>query len=311
MKYYCSWDDSSLDDIPCLRRRGSLIWPSARRFALVIAGGVLLVLIAGGLQYWIENWPLNRLHLDGRPNDPAWVDRENIVAKQIPVLLASKPTLDKKPPHPISDVESNARPDQSKIQIAEDHRIYDLRDWKIVGPKDGPHTAAVTMTRKLRLTKTAPIERLDFLGRTSGADLVMRCESPNPEKALLFRSLTKPKVEEREMTEHRLSIDVSDIPVDKEFSLVTRTTFWNSLQAPDEQWFGTIGSDGSKLLSMLILFPADRPFAGGELQSVQPDGQRVPYDGTQLVFKGPGGSWVYWEVPGPKTGYAYRIDWKW
>lgn len=284
---------------------------TSRGIFWLTAGGLIIIVAAGVATHWLDQKPNEGSLPPLLPVDPAWAKREQDIIHQVEAIRESPPQLDEKAPHPVTSVSSNARPDLSAFRIAEDHRTYDLRAWKPVGSGDAPHSAGVLMVRRMRLTKVSAADRLDFLGRTSGADLVMRCESPHPDRARLFVSQTKPQVEGQAMTEHRLSVDVSDVAVGSEFALNSRTTFWNSLQTPEEQWFGMIGSDGSKLLSILILFPESRPFQGGGLRHGPVDGTLKPYDGTQMVFKGPDGAWVYWEVPGPKTDYTYRLDWKW
>lgn len=289
--------------------------PATRRASLrgwLVAAGVVAVLAAGGVRLWSNRDPADADPLQPvRPPDPAWAQREAEVQARVRSVLASPPALDVAPPHRVEGVPSNPQPDLSAFRILEDHRVYDLRAWRPVGPGDGPHTSGVAMTRTLKLVKLAAADRVDFLTRTSGQDLVVRCESPRPDAARVFASQSKPTVGGRPMIEHRLSVDVAGVPVGGAFDLTFRTTYWNSLQTPDEQWFGTIGYDGSTLLSMLILFPEFRPFQGGGLRTGPAAGDLVPYEGTRLVFQGDGGAWMYWEVPGPKTGNIYRLDWKW
>lgn len=284
---------------------------SARPRRWLLAGGVLAILAALGWRVWSERRPPDPPSLPGQPPPPALVQRGEEIRRLANDALANRPRPDEEAVHPVVAVPANAQPDLAAFRIAEDHRTYDLRAWRSVGPDDGPHAAGVVMTRRLKATKLAPADRIDFLSRTSGADLVVRLESPRPEAAKVFTSRTKPVVAGKAMVEQRLSADVSHVPVGGAFELVYRTTYWNSLQTPEEQWFGTIGYDGSTLLSVLILFPEARPFKGGGLRTGPADGDLVPYDGTQMVFKGAGGTWMYWEVPGPKTGHIYRVDWRW
>jgi eukaryotic-like serine/threonine-protein kinase len=277
----------------------------------LLAAGLLAIGAALGWRVWNERKPTDPPMLPGQPPPPALVQREEQIRQLADHALANRAQPDETAIHPVTPVPKNAQPDLSAFRIAEDHRTYDLRAWKPVEPGNGPHTAAVVMKRRLKLTKLAAADRIDFLTRTSGADLVVRLEEPRPEAAKVFASQNKPIVSGKEMVEQRLSADVSHVKIGDAFELVYRTTYWNSLQTPEEQWFGTIGYDGSTLLSILILFPESRPFGGGGLRNGPADGELLPYDGTQMVFKGTGGTWMYWEVPGPKTGHIYRVDWRW
>lgn len=285
-----------------------------RRLGWLAAAGLLAVAVGVGAKVWLERTSDADAaqYVPGPVSaDPVWAKRKQEVEQLVEAVRKDPPKFDEQSPTPVTDVPSNTPPDLSAVKIATDHRTFDLRGWRPTGSGDGPHAVGVTMARHLRLTKGKPVDRLDFLGRTSGSDIVMRCEEPSPAKAQVFASGAKPTVEGKAMTERRLSVDVADVPVGKEFALGTKTTFWNSLQTPEEQWLGAIGSDGSQMLSLLVLFPEGRPFKGGGLRTGPTDGDLEPYTGTMLVFKGADGSWVYWEVPGPQVGHTYRLDWKW
>ncbi len=284
----------------------------AARFRWWVAvAGLIAVFAALGWRVWEEQQSAAPPVLTGQPPAPGLVQHEGEVRRRVEAVLAERPQPDEVPVHPVVPVPSNAQPDLSAFRIVEDHRVYDLRDWKPVAPGDGPHAASVVMTRRMTLARLAPADRIDFLTRTSGADLVVRLLDRPAEAGRVFASQTRPVVVGKAMQEQRLSADVSHVPVGATFGLVYQTTYWNSLQSPEEQWFGTIGYDGSTLLSVLILFPESRPFQGGGLRTGPADGELAPYDGTQMVFKGAGGAWMYWEVPGPKTGFIYRVDWRW
>ena len=284
----------------------------AARFRWWVAvAGLIAVFVALGWRVWEEQQSAAPPVLTGQPPAPGLVQREGEVRRRVEAVLAERPQPDEVPVHSVVPVPSNAQPDLSAFRIVEDHRVYDLRDWKPVAPGDGPHAAGVVMTRRMTLTRLASTDRIDFLTRTSGADLVVRLLDRPAEVGRVFASQTRPVVVGKAMLEQRLSADVSHVPVGATFGLAYQTTYWNSLQSPEEQWFGTIGYDGSTLLSVLILFPESRPFQGGGLRTGPADGELVPYDGTQMVFKGAGGAWMYWEVPGPKTGFIYRVDWRW
>lgn len=278
----------------------------------LIVVGVLAVGGAAAARYVLMRDGDEPTGLAGRPGDATLAEREKVIQAQVEKIRAAAPAPDAKPAHPLSEVDKNPTPDESAFRIAEDHRTYDMRGWKPVTTGDGPNTAAVVMTRRLKVTKTAPADRMDFLGRTSGAALVMRADGPAAEGAQVFATRGRvPGKTGPDMLEQRLSVDVSKPPVGTPFDLTTRTTYWNSLQTPEEQWFGTIGPSGSEALSVLLLFPESKPFLGGGLRTGQAGAELEPYDGSQVVFKGPNGSWVYWEVPGPKPGQIYRVDWKW
>ncbi len=153
--------------------------------------------------------------------------------------------------------------------------------------------------------------------RTSGGDVIMRAMQPDPKKAKAFATDKPGFVGTQAMKVRQLAFDVSEIPVDTEFTLQFANTYAHSLQKPDEWWFGVIGYEGSFKISMLMLFPENRPFSGYKLQ-VAPtradnpkDREPVPYTGPVITFAPDDRSWIYWEIPDPKANHVYRVDWTW
>src|SRR5206468_3883737 len=143
-----------------------------RRLAWVVGLGLVVLAAGGAGRWWLDQQPPPSAYLPGQPRDPAWLAREQEITRQVEAIRHAPPQLDEQSPHPVEEVAANERPDQSAFRIAEDHRVFDLRAWKPVAAQDGPHTAGVVMTRRLRLSRTGPANRIDFLGRTSGADLM-------------------------------------------------------------------------------------------------------------------------------------------
>jgi hypothetical protein len=120
------------------------------------------------------------------------------------------------------------------------------------------------------------------------------------------------------MKVRQLVFDVADIPVRQEFTLRYTSTYWNSLQTPDEQWFGVVGYEGAVKTSMLMLFPEGRPFkerafrfAPTRADDPTTRDDPRPYSGPLITFAADDKSWIYWEIPDPQPHTVYRIDGTW
>ncbi len=147
--------------------------------------------------------------------------------------------------------------------------------------------------------------------RTSGADLFVRCLShPNSCRTLIQKA---PAFVGQQQTKVRqCMVDLGDLPVQKETDLEFAATFWNNLQTPGERWLGVIGYPQSFKISMLILFPPDRPFTSYRL-TIAPTvkGQEAAFEGRKVLLKDAQASYLFWEVLEPKAGYVYRAHWDW
>lgn len=236
------------------------------------------------------------------------------VNRRVDSLLRSAPQPDRESPHTTTKFDTLEPPDRSAFRDLEDERIIDMRGWKPIPPEmtDENADCSVVLRTRLRMLKIAKADRLTFEFRTSGKQLAVRCVTPNPERAEMKLAQQTGFVGQQAMKIRQLAVDVSNIDVDQEFEARMQATYWSSLQTPSERWFGSFGYEGSLKTSMLLLFPADRPFKSYQLR-VAPTRQSdpVPYEGPGTIFADENKRWLFWEVPIPKAGSVYRIDWDW
>jgi len=251
--------------------------------------------------------------MSNRPAKPDLARREE-VNRRVDSLLRSAPQPDRESPHTTTKFDTLEPPDRSAFRDLEDERIIDMRGWKPIPPDmpDNNADCSVVLRTRLRMLKIAKVDRLTFEFRTSGKQLAMRCVTPNPERAEMKLAEQTGFVGQQAMKIRQLAVDVSNIDVDQEFEAKMQATYWSSLQTPSERWFGSFGYEGSLKTSMLLLFPTDRPFKNYRLR-VAPTRQSdpVPYDGPGTIFADESKRWLFWEVPIPKAGSVYRIDWDW
>ncbi|MBI3823002.1 MAG: toll/interleukin-1 receptor domain-containing protein [Planctomycetes bacterium] len=230
-----------------------------------------------------------------------WVDQ---VLNEPQSPLVMKPT-------DCEEVEVLPPVDTSAFLIQADSRIIDLRTWKHVPDKDRHHpTSPVCCTRTVLLKKDRPTEHFEMEGLTTGLDLCWKCLSLYPSQSI-GQSREIPVGSER-MKARRLRIDVSDVPLREEIELHAAATFWNSHQAKHEQWSGVTGYTGANTVSMLLLFPAHRPFKNFRmmmtpLKSAKP----VECDRPGIIFMGERREWLYWVVPNPLDKWGFQLHWDW
>jgi hypothetical protein len=203
-------------------------------------------------------------------------------------------------------------PDNSAFEVLEDFQIWDLRGWRPL-PTDqpAPLVSAVTMVTRLKLRKVEPANEFVRQWRTSGAEIFARCLS-HPNSCRMYVQKTPAFVGPQQTKVRQCAVDLHDVPLQKEFDLHFAATFWNNLQTPEERWLGIMGYKQSFKVSMLILFPEDRPFKRYQL-TVAPTlkGQESHFEGRKVFLKDEQSSYLFWEILEPQEGNVYRVHWEW
>ena len=169
----------------------------------------------------------------------------------------------------------------------------------------------MTFTTRVRLKKTSPVKEYAFETRTTGLDLFTGSPGPYPFRVLVQKGETF--VGTDRMKARQVLIDVSSVPVGSASSTCASvSTFWNSLQTEQEQWFGIIGHEKAFKVSQILLFPPGKPFKSFALNHSRTIREPPePYRGPRILASDPGKTWLYWEVPKPESGCVYRLHWKW
>lgn len=232
--------------------------------------------------------------------------------RRVEALRLTKPRPDRDWPHPLTPLPELPEASFAGFKVLNDERVVDMRGWRPRPAGDSGDSCSVAYHDRRELVKAGTADRLRVEARTSGRDLVMRGLQPNPGKVTAFAAERPGVVARQPMKRRQLVFDTSDIPTDTEFTVQFTSTYHDSLQDPDEQWFGVIGYEGSFKTSMLMLFPTDRPFRDYRLRVAAAQGRPPePYAGPVITFAAPDRSWVYWEIPSPKANSVYRTGWNW
>ena len=110
------------------------------------------------------------------------------------------------------------------------------------------------------------------------------------------------------MKTRHLEIDIRDVAVGDEFSVESRTSFWNAFQDKDQTWVGAMVHQPILNASFLVVLPADRPYKTFRLRAAEIDGdQEFEYEGEQLIFEAEDQTWLYWEIVEPDAGFVYQV----
>ncbi len=283
----------------------------------------LVVLLGIVIGAWLLPSPVAK---KDPPTQPAQVEKEDPVvtllrkevSNKVATILAREPAPDRVSPHPVTILPKLNETDYSAFNVISDERTVDMRGWKPLPPGDPNAECSFVYFTRREMLKVKPTNHLLLETLTSGRDVVNRVARPNADKVTAFKTDEPGFVGQQGMKRRQMQIDISDIPVNQEFTLRYSSTYWNSLQTLEEQWFGVIGYEGSVKTSMLMIFPPQKPFReyrfySAPVRSGKTDKREepTPYTGPLITFAAEDRSWIYWEIPNPKAKTVYRIDWTW
>ena len=243
--------------------------------------------------------------------DPMTQMRRLDIERDIANLPATAHTLVREAPKDFQEVDKLDPIDYSQFNILSDDRFVDMRLWKEVPDADLHELkCAVVSTDWVRFKKTSLAKTFDRDERTTGQEIFFRPHAGLPSKELGQRS--EIFVGDDRVKVRRLSTDVSSVPANEEYEVRYSSTHWNSLQSESELWHGIEGYAGSFKVSLLLIFPENKPFTSSRLM-VSRKGRDTPreYEGKKILLEGENKQWLYWEVPNPEPGLVYRLHWTW
>jgi eukaryotic-like serine/threonine-protein kinase len=294
---------------------------SARRHWRALASVVALLALV--VAAWLLPSPFDWFRApqppsaEPKPDAVAELLREEI-AGEVDALRRAPPNPTRAWPHPVARVAELPKTDYSAFKVYEDRRVIDMRGWKPLPPNDPAAECSVVYSTRREMMKASDATELRIETTTTGREAVNKVERPNPETARAFTTDKPWIVGKQNMKVWQTAFDVSNVPVNQRFTLRYTTTYWNSIQAPADQWFGVIGYEGSVKATLLVLFPEGKPYRSYELKIATPlpndptkRGDPVRYTGPRIAFGDAGRTWLYWEVPKPQANTVYRVDWEW
>src|SRR5262249_15329929 len=145
--------------------------------------------------------------------------------RRVEVLHQAKSNPDREWPHPLTMLPDLPAAPFSEFKVLGDERIVDMREWRL-NPTDDPNLDGfVVYQNKRDLLKIAPTNEMRVETRTSGRDAIMRGMRPNPTKVRALSAEKPGFVGTQAMKVRQLVFDVSDIPVNGEFTVQFNTTY--------------------------------------------------------------------------------------
>ena len=275
--------------------------PSRTRTFLGIGLAALAIVASAAFLAWMAPTPA----------DPLIQMRRLDIERDIANLPPTSQTVVRERPKDYLEVDKLDPVDYAPFNILSDDRFVDMRLWKQVPDADFHDLAsAVVSTDWVRFKKTGPATTFDRDEKTSGQEIFFRLHSGLPSKVIgqrneIFVGADRVKV-------RRLSIDVSSVPADEEYEVRYSSTRWNSLQSESELWHGIEGYAGAFKVSLLLIFPENKPFTSQRLMmSKKGRDTPRPYEGQKILLSAENRQWIYWEVPNPEPGQVYRLHWNW
>ena len=267
-------------------------------FFVVVIPSLTLAGLLEIQQFYEEKARVERVHNE----EKARVARVHNVER-----FRARPTVIVKPrEYPVQ--ETLESPDNSNFVILEDTRYFDLRKWK-APPSDTPDKpfSPVTMIREIRAKKNAVANYMRYEVRTSGSVVYLQS---NREKSIIAQAELRP-VGERELKVRHIVLDVSDVEVGDEFTLVYEATYYDAFADSNQWWAGILAHGNLERSTLVAVFRKDRPFTS--LECVKADAKTkdettIPCDNLSTAKDS---TYAYWEIDRPTSGFVYQLKWTW
>jgi hypothetical protein len=219
-----------------------------------------------------------------------------------------------------------ARADLSGFEILERSRVWDFTQWKPVPPDlvgsemvEPAYTTTVLRLRKRPESQNNSSLVTHFL--TSGPAVYPRCPD-YPYRVRKYQCNQampddKRGKAKRQLTTWELVIDLSEAGNKGEvFEVVIHALWWNVVQDQEQgkssDWVASRIDYSVEQTNEMILLPRLKRlirwgFSDFPLGSDRP----YPSDQARGTRIDPEKGFIYWEIPRPKQGWVYRIDWTW
>ena len=222
----------------------------------------------------------------------------NVVPKQNPTLVEELP------------IEENNTDDYNLIK---DISVFDLRNWKYT-PEiyQNQRYSPVNYTNYLHVKKLKPVDYIVAHYSTSGYAIDMRCIT---HIADFFVQKDQEKFHQKSREkQYALKIDVSKVPVGKEFLIVLEGTYWNSFNDTihgDASTYTDKEVLGMEELGLIVLFPERKPFRNIDYFNTVGDKEETSYLSNSSKYEDKKKRFVYWSIFERSPNNHYTIKWDW
>jgi len=197
-------------------------------------------------------------------------------------------------------------------ELIKDISIFDLRQWKST-PDSLKNTrySPANYTNYLHVKKTKPLDKIVIHYGTSGFGIDMRCIT----NAFQFFQKEKPTFHDGvNHKEYALVVDVSAMPLNKEFLVVVEATYWNgfsNLNTEDASTYTDEEIHGLDELGLIVFFPENKPFKDFQFLDKKFGSTEDSYRGTQAFYADVNKKFIYWSIKDRQAGHHYRLKWNW
>lgn len=204
--------------------------------------------------------------------------------------------------------ESNA----ALYDLFKDISIFDLRQWKPTPDslKNTRHSPA-NYINYLHLKKSRPLDKIVIHYATTGFAIDMRCIT----NSFDFYQQQNPTVHNGQVwKEYALVIDVSSMPLDREFLIVVEATYWNgfrNLQSEDAATYTDAEANELDELGLIVFFPEAKPFTNYQFLDKPENGMEDSYRGVQSFYADINRKYIYWSVKDRQPSHHYKLKWNW
>ncbi len=251
---------------------------------------------------------------------PAW-----LVMLAIGVLMLAAPLLVAaiqrtsdipfQPPASATVVSKIADPDYHGLRFIKDISELDLREsqsqpWytRIPGWQrlTGRHTRIrpATLINEMLIEKVEDVKSIHINYSTSGI-LDLRCLTHPYKVNTAF---------EDDLYVGEIVADVANVPIGKQFTLITEVTYWNAFSGAegDDYTTYTHNQTQGEEMSVMITFPESKAFKAVDILEQPPDADDMrSLTFPKYEFKGPLNKTYYWSTTTNGGRYFFTTKWKW
>ena len=213
------------------------------------------------------------------------------------------------PPPAVTPVAKLKEPEGDAFRLLRDISIFDLRSWKIVPPTlRSERISPVNYINYLHVKKIRDADTFIAHYSTSGSAIDLRCITHNA-------NITQKRISDPVANKsYAVEVDVSSVPLNREFMIVIEGTYWNSFQNAEEETAGTyIDPDGKELeeLALIVLLPESKPATQPERFTGDDDSKDRPYRFDESFYADREGRFIYWSIKERQVGRHYYVKWRW
>lgn len=169
------------------------------------------------------------------------------------------------------------------------------------------HIRPASLINYMTIRKVGPANEIHIVYSTSGL-LDLRC--------LTHKFSVQTAVDKDNQFVGEIIADVSSIPPNADFTLITQVTYWNAFSGADGDDFSTYTHNQQgqpESISMVLVFPDAKPFKSmTPLEKAPTEKELHGFQGLEQSINGPDNHSYYWSTTNNNPGrWFYTFSWTW